>query len=569
MTALVGERTPTLPSSPSVRRLTGPERVWRSLDEPITGRRVPGSVPVGMAAGVISLVVSLFIARTGFNLAYSDAQSHLTIARRLLDTKSNPGLAQLGTVWLPVPHLLLAPLAMSLWLWHTGLAAALLGAGCMAVTAAGLYRAAARWGARRIGRLAVVGVIVANPTLLYLSSTALTEPVLIASMAACLAGLANVATRRRLSSPGEIAVFCGIPAALAVLCRYEGWALLLTGAAFVVLVSARRAAGRARSLVWRSVFTHTLGFAVPPLLAMGWWIGFNWVVFHRPLAFLNGEYSANAQQAGIVAAGASTRSSLRATLAALDAAVSSSVGPASLALAAIGLIVVCLSARRRRQLPFLVTAATSYLFLVLALYTGQAIIWNKAIGSSYIWNNRFGMASILPVALLAAPASEALPALARRWAPAARRSQLAAVLSAALVAATIGLQCAWFLQRPLERSLVLTEAQESWVSNAPSREAATWLRKHYSGGGILMDETISANAQLPQIGIPLREFYLKADGSQFDEAVRNPMAHAQWIWLSSDRADALEPVMSEPAVRSHYRIAASNGDVTIFVRTDS
>lgn len=64
-----------------------------------------------------------------------------------------------------------------------------------------------------------------NPLMLYLCATALTEPVLIASMAMCLAALSDLATRERLSSPGEVATFCGIPAALATLSCYEGWAV--------------------------------------------------------------------------------------------------------------------------------------------------------------------------------------------------------------------------------------------------------------------------------------------------------------------------------------------------------
>jgi hypothetical protein len=43
-------------------------------------------------------------------LLYADAHSHLLIARRVFDSL-NPGLAQLGDVWLPLSHLLMVPLA--------------------------------------------------------------------------------------------------------------------------------------------------------------------------------------------------------------------------------------------------------------------------------------------------------------------------------------------------------------------------------------------------------------------------------------------------------------------------
>ncbi|WP_415630912.1 ArnT family glycosyltransferase [Propionibacterium sp.] len=508
-------------------------------------------------------MVSAFIVRTGFNLAYSDAQSHLTIARQLLDTRSTPGLVQLGTVWLPVPHLLLAPLVLVLWLWHTGWGAAILGAVCLGVTAASLYRVMARWGAGRLGRLAAVGVVVVNPTMLYLSSTALTEPVLIACMSASLAGIATLATRRRLSSPGEAAIFCGIPAALAALCRYEGWALAVTGAVFVGVLSYRRSNGKASRTIAMMV-----GFIAPPLLAMSWWVGFNWVVFHQPLEFLSGEYSANAQQTGVISAGTSTQAHLAATIRTLNMAVSSSAGWVPLVVAAMGLLVVLFRPHRLLPLLFLVTSASSYLFLVVALYTGQAIIWNKATGASYAWNNRFGMASILPIALLTGAGVEALAHAARKTGIPTPGIRAVAVLCGASLMIALVAQSMWILQRPTERSLVLTEAAESWDAGTYSRHAAEWLHDHYDGGGILLDETINKNANLPQIGIPLRQFYIRADDTLFDQAVADPLGHARWIWMSSNQSDAVRQAMAPEEVRSHYRIAYRNEEITILVRTD-
>lgn len=536
--------------------------LWDDLDRPLAGRRVPGTVPVALVAGVIALVASAFLVPSGFSLAYSDAQSHLTIARRLFDTRSNPGLVQLGTVWLPAPHLLLAPFAASLWLWRTGWGAALLGAVCLGVAAAGLYRASARWGAGRSGRLTAVGVLVLNPTMLYLTSTALTEPVLIASIAMCLAGLANFTTRSRLSSPGEVAIFCGIPAALASLSRYEGWALALTGAVLVGVATWRRTRGD----LHRSA-ASMLGFVVPPLLAMAWWVGFNWVVFHNPLEFLTGQFSANAQQAGIVAAGTSTRLNAETTIRTLNVSVTTSVGLISLALAAIGLITALTIARARNRFLFIVTASSSYLFLCVALYTGQAIIWNDAINSTYIWNNRFGMSSVLPTALLAAVAAEALPQLVTHHRLSILFRRAIVGTNAAVIAALVVGQALWFLQAPSQRSLVITEASVSWAASADPRQAASWLRTHYDGGDILMDETVSANAVLPQIGIPLRHFYLQADDSSFRQALADPAAHTRWVWSSTSSSDKVAQVTREPDFSGHYEQVFRNSTTTIFRRT--
>jgi len=559
-------RTIAYPSAP--RRalpsaMTRAAQLWSDLGAPVTGRRVAGTVPIGVAAAVVALAASAWLVPSGWSLAYSDAQSHLTIARRLFDTLSEPGLGQLGTVWLPIPHLLLVPFVLSLWAWHTGWGAAFLGALCLAVTAAGCYRAAARWGYGRAARLTVIAALLSNPTLLYLTSTALTEPVLIASMAASLAGLAFFTSRTRLSSAGELAIFAGLPAAAAVMSRYEGWAITLTGALYVALVAWRRTNGNVRVTIAR-----TAGFSIPPALAACWWLAYNWVVFHNPLEFLTGEYSANAQQAGMVASGDTTKGDLTATLATLGQAVNASVGPALLGLAGVGVILALTTQRRRNRLAFIVVAATSFLFLVVALYTGQAVIWNTATGETYIWNNRFGMPSILPAALLA---GLAVDSLARRGTMSRLRNQAQRVVAiAGTTAAALALlaQAGWFLQAPAERSFVITEASVSLSRGADSRAAAAFLADNYNGGRVLLDETAWTNAVLPQIGLPLVEYYLRADGVLFTEALADPAGHARWVWSSTTDGDQLAAVTGTTSFQHQYERVFANAQIQIFRMAD-
>lgn len=71
-------------------------------------------------AGGLTCLWALFNHRL---LLYGDATAHLAIARRMVDS-ATPGLAQWGTVWLPLPHLLMAPLVWFLPLWRNGLAGA-------------------------------------------------------------------------------------------------------------------------------------------------------------------------------------------------------------------------------------------------------------------------------------------------------------------------------------------------------------------------------------------------------------------------------------------------------------
>ncbi|MGH9656935.1 MAG: hypothetical protein ACRD96_00230, partial [Bryobacteraceae bacterium] len=112
----------------------------------------------------------------GYTLYSGDAQAHLNIARRVFDNRT-PGFDQLGTVWLPLPHLLMLPLVGRDDLWRSGLAGAIPAALCFAIAAAFLYASAKRALECRPAALAAVAVFALNPNLLYLQATPMTEPV--------------------------------------------------------------------------------------------------------------------------------------------------------------------------------------------------------------------------------------------------------------------------------------------------------------------------------------------------------------------------------------------------------
>jgi len=62
--------------------------------------------------------------RTGSTLYAGDGEAHLNIARRIVDSRT-PGWSQVGTTWLPLPHLLMIPLVRNDWMWRTGLGGAI------------------------------------------------------------------------------------------------------------------------------------------------------------------------------------------------------------------------------------------------------------------------------------------------------------------------------------------------------------------------------------------------------------------------------------------------------------
>src|ERR1700719_5162959 len=78
-------------------------------------------VAVVLLLSAISASAVVWCSSRGYTLYYGDAEAHLNIARRVIDSRT-PGPEQLGTVWLPLPHLLMLPLVWNDRLWKTGLA---------------------------------------------------------------------------------------------------------------------------------------------------------------------------------------------------------------------------------------------------------------------------------------------------------------------------------------------------------------------------------------------------------------------------------------------------------------
>src|SRR5215470_8715536 len=77
-------------------------------------------VLVGQLAAAISIASFFYYLKQQDLLLYGDAVAHINIARRVFDSQT-PGPLQLGTVWLPLPHLLIMPFIVSRWLWQTGI----------------------------------------------------------------------------------------------------------------------------------------------------------------------------------------------------------------------------------------------------------------------------------------------------------------------------------------------------------------------------------------------------------------------------------------------------------------
>lgn len=534
--------------------------LWRVFDAPVEGRRVPGTLPVACLGLLVGATVSAYTVHNGSNLYYRDAMSHLTIARRLIDGQ-NPGFQQLGTVWLPFPHLLMVPFVASMLLFHTGIAGSIVGTGSLASACASTYRILARVGVDGIGRLAALAVLLLNPSYLYLCTTALTEPVLIATMLACIAGLVGWATAQRNLSGGELAVFAGVPAALAVLSRYEGWALTVTATVYVVV------ACRHRGFAWRRTLRMVASFLAAPLLAIGWWFTFNYISYGSALDFVNGPYSANAFNAGFRYQGLlETQGHLGLSVLAFFGGLVEIAGGPTLVVAAVGLLLMTAVWGLDLRALTIWLAGTSTAFLVYSLYEGQHLMINDFTIPTGDFNNRQAVSALPFVAL----ACGVLLGLRRE---ALQRSR-AVVLGAALVG--LVWQNLWWADDYRGRTPVIAEAliEHDLLQQSGATQAARWLGDHYDGGMLLVDD--SKISEAPVMGLPMSDQYNRSSGSAYDAALRDPVGHVRWILMdlhqlgyngSADSKDQVTAAMGRFAqFGAAYQLVYSKGDTGVYRR---
>ncbi len=252
----------------------------------------------------VSVFSFLFYYRSGDVLLYGDAVAHINIARRVFDSKT-PGLLQLGTVWLPLPHLLIIPFIVSKQMWQTGAGGSIPSMAGFVLGALGMFRlvrsAFSRDGevdvTAKVGAWAAAILYGANPNLIYMQATAMGESLYLALFIWSVVYFAEFARAEYPEKAGRSLTKCGLCLAAACLTRYDGWFLAGTIVVAVVIAGSRprkvRQDSSPRFLV-ASPRTGLLKFvllaAAGPLL----WLTYNAVVYRNPLEFANGPYSAKA-----------------------------------------------------------------------------------------------------------------------------------------------------------------------------------------------------------------------------------------------------------------------------------
>ena len=489
------------------------------------------------SCAAFSLAAIAWSWRNGALLIYGDAIAHLHIARRVCDSRF-PGVTELGSVWLPLPHLLMLPFVQVYAWWANGLAGTIPSALAYLAACVGLYRLARRWLQPAPAALALA-FLALNPNLLYLQTTAMTEPLFVCEI--IWIALWLVEWRIALAADARRATRLQgwIAAALvaAVFTRYDGWIIAFLAWLGIGVTQWRRGGLRSAGFWISTVFVAAAPAA---------WFLYNALAFGDWLEFARGPYSAKAIELRTAAHGAGplhpgwhnpwVALQFFLKVSELDASV---YGSLVLALAVLGTLGAWLAFRRRAF------AWTLLLWIPVPFYA-----WAVAYGSVPIfipvwwphswYNTRYGLELLPALALGLGFVARFAIGLTHEFKPTWTRFTVAAL-------AVLVLLNAWAVTR--KRPLVYVEGTKNIEARRPfDQNIPPVLRRLVAqrpGGAVLMNTSVYPEL-VSFTGIPLRQTINESDRWIYRDALAAPAAHAA-IVLAFDGDEVDRAVKAHPA----------------------
>ncbi len=453
---------------------------------------------------LISIGNFIYYYSNGLGVAYNDARSHLDIGRRVVENLK-PGFAQLGSVWLPLPHLLMTATIWNDFMWHSGLAGALASMISFVATGLLIYQFIKQLGANMFGRLGGVLVFVLNTNILYMQSTAMTELLLIGTMTA--------AAYELLLWHKDETIFRLVKAAfwvmLSTLIRYDGWFLFLFAIGLIFFHTIRKYGYKTAEGVL-VLFATLGGFGI------FLWLLWNQLIFKDMLYFIFGPYSASAQQDQLAAAGIlATKHNLVFSLKTYWYALVYNSSLFTVLLSIAGGFLFWTDKRIKSSIRIATIAIlVPFFFNIAALYFGQSVLFVQGLSGNTWFNVRYGLMMMPVIAIFTGYLLYRVKQL--RW-----------------VLLSLILFVAFFTFA--NRDAVTIDDARVGASGKNVSEVSGWLRNNVSGkDGYVLISVASHDAIVFSSGLPMSKFIHEGTGQYWDLATAHPDRWVRWMIMRTN-----------------------------------
>jgi hypothetical protein len=471
-------------------------------------------------AAIGGTAAAFYYAHAALTLSHYDARAHLVVARRIFDNLT-PGWKQIGAVWLPLPHLLNAiPVQIDAF-YRTGASAVAMSVVAFAITVVSIVWIVTTLTGSRAAGVVGAAAFALNPNVLYLQSTPMTEPLLLAFL---LAGVATVVAWSRTGSPSPLLV--GMLFMLACLTRYEAWPVTAAALAGAVWTRYRAGAGIERAMADGARIAVLPALGVLAFLALSkalmgeWFIASGFFVPDNPA---RGQPLAVAWSIVLGVTGLS--------------------GRLLMVTAAAGLVTLLVAAVDRSRAAWLIPTAL----------VATAMLPFGAFLSGHPFRVRY-MVPLLAVQAIA------VGTCAGYW----RRTRVVTLTIATLA---IALEL-----RPLSATApMVVEAQWDRPNAAGRRTVTDCLARGYDGSRVLasMNSLGHYMQELAAVGFDVRDFVFEGNFVAWNQGLEHPEQVAGWILISegTDGRDALlAPARNRPAFLGQFTRVCEGGNVALYRR---
>jgi len=472
----------------------------------------------------LSAAAYIFSSTRNIVVAYNDARAHMNMARLVFDNLK-PGLVQIGSVWLPLDHILKLVFVWNDTLWQSGFAGSFWSMVSYILTSYVVYRltlliARDKWAAF----LAMI-LFATNLNVLYMQTTPMTELLLLFFFTAATYFFYLWTKSKKVTS----LIFTALFVFLATLTRYDGWFLFLLILSVIVFTNIKEKLKEYRKFslssfgkIVSSIFGgKTLFFATLGGFGIALWLIWNLLIYGDALYFALGPYSAKVQQNKIAQAGSLlTKNNFPLSLKAYWLAMVDNIGLTLMILAIAGLANYIYKNKFSNQAQALYTLLSPLFFHVLSLYIGFSILVVPELGTSFTsgaraswFNVRYGLMIIPAVAVFSGY-------LVRKN-----------IRLKILIIFLILLQGYLFWS---QKNIITITDGVIGTSSLDVVDVRDWLVQNAKEKDGLILTSISYNNALAfSTGMHLKRFIHEGTGKYWKESLDNPSKYAKWIVMAN------------------------------------
>ncbi len=494
-----------------------------------------------LLASSISILSAIYMYQHDLVLAMEDGRAHLDIARRVIDSLT-PGLAQLGSIWLPIPHLFMLLFVWNNSLWHTGLAGVIPSAFFFIISAVFLFKFIDEFTNSKTAAFVGTLIYLTNPNLLFIQATPMTE-----SMSISFFIMSIYFLWRWMSQDNKFFLLgiTGLLICFLTLTRYDGWFLPAMGAVCIIIY------GLYRKWMPGTIEGNTLLFLVPSFIGILSWIAYNALIFGDPLNFLRGEGSAKWFAKFEAARGnLPTDGNILISSQIYGYSIFDIVGAWITLLGAVGLIVFIISSLFKKisvpKILIILFALSPIIFNIYSLFSGNSVMWSQWIPPYKLYNVRYALQALPAIVILIAY----LVSIKKR-------------LFVPIVIAVVLFQ--FYIFYNAGQIVLLKDITQTKGS---TREyLGRWLKENPTNGLTL----ISAGANEVVIfdsGMDIKKIVYEGNGKYWKEALKHPEKNVSRIIMGSElgaQNDKVHAALSgKQVIHDFYKIVYTKDNYVVY-----